>query len=662
MKIETIIILILLINNSVSAQAISWEENQLDGRDYPYYVGGFQKLSTEFADIDADGDNDCFIGTKDGTIVYFENVGDSINPSRKLVTKKYLDIELMTVDRIKVKLIDIDSDNDLDLFIGGGINIPLLHYENIGSEFIPEWEIVPDFLSDLEAGSLVKFCYPAFVDIDNDQDFDLIYGNYYGTDILYENIGDKYNYNFINKGSGYLGISYYYNCHNIEFHDIDGDSDYDALIGTHYTLLLVLNIGTADSAIWQSDTTNYLGINKYNCGTFFSPSFTDLNNSGFSSLYVGTQNGTIWHYDTVRNSWVKNNSFFFDEGDDLNLEFADINGDGMQEMIIPYHNSFKDTSFILVYSNLGTADSIVWELSPDSLFVDFPYLLNRVTFADVDNDQDLDLIAGFKDFKRDILLFINTGDINSPDFSAGYEVIATFQEDELIDFYPILVDYDNDSDYDIIISAQNGTMNSWGWVDFFENTGDSSTYYWEYSQTQELGYGAINCLDDDGDGDLDLLFSFFYQVSVIHNIGNSFEPIFEPIHHSRIEVVDQTLKGLALSDLNADGKNDLVIGTEYGGLYRYDNMGIVQGIEHINNEEILVFPNPTNNQVTISGLTTNRSNYELNIYNSFGKLIGKQAIVNNVQISFLGHPSGMYIYKILENDNIINSGKIIVLK
>jgi len=204
MKIKTIIITILLINNSVFAQTISWEENQLDGRDYPYYIGGFQKLSIEFADIDADGDKDCFIGTKDGTIVYFENVGDILSPSLKLITKKYLDIELMTVDRIKVRLIDIDSDNDLDLFIGGGINIPLLHYENIGSEFIPEWVLVPDFLSDLEAGSLVKFCYPAFVDIDNDEDYDLIYGNYYGTDILYENIGDKFNYNYINKGSEYL--------------------------------------------------------------------------------------------------------------------------------------------------------------------------------------------------------------------------------------------------------------------------------------------------------------------------------------------------------------------------------------------------------------------------------------------------------------------------
>ena len=293
MKIKSIIIILFLISISITAQTTNWKENQLDGRDYPYYVGGFQKLSIEFADIDADGDKDCFIGTLSGRIAYLENVGDSISPSWKLITKKYLDIELFAIDRLKIRLIDIDSDNDLDMFIGGGLDKPLLFYKNIGTKYNPEWEIVPGFLSDIEAESLMKFCYPAFVDIDNDDDYDLIYGNYYGNDILYENIGDKHNCNFIYRGNEFFELFHYHNCHNIEFYDIDGDSDYDALIGTHYYLLLMRNIGTVDSAVWQSDTSNYLGISKYNCGTFFSPTYADLNNSGFSNLYVGTGNGTI---------------------------------------------------------------------------------------------------------------------------------------------------------------------------------------------------------------------------------------------------------------------------------------------------------------------------------------------------------------------------------
>jgi len=659
---KTIIIILLLINTSIISQTTNWEENQLDGRDYPYYVGGFSKLSIEFADIDADGDNDCFIGTKNGRIAYLENVGDLLSPSWKLITKKYLDIELMTLDRLKVRLIDIDGDNDLDLFIGGGSATPLLHYRNIGTEYNPEWEIVPDFLSDIEAGSNLKFCYPAFVDIDNDEDYDLIYGNYYGTDILYENIGDKFNYNFINRGSEYFGLIYYHNCHNIEFHDIDGDSDYDALIGTHYYLLLMKNIGTPDSAIWQSDTSNYLGINRYNCGTYYSPAFTDLYNSDFSNLYVGTENGSIWCYDSVTSNWAKNNSFFFDKGYQTNPEFADLNGDGVQELIIPSYNYPNDTSFVQVYSNIGNADSIVWELSIDNILVDFPYPINRVTFADVDSDNDLDLIAGFKDFNLDILLYLNTGDMYSPNFSDGYEVIATFQEDQLIDFYPLLIDYDNDSDLDLIVSAQEGTTNSWDLVGFFNNTGDSSSYCWEHSHTKRLGRGAITCLDDDGDGDLDLLFSFFNKVSVVYNIGNIYEPFFEYMHYYRIEIADQYISGLALSDLNNNGENDLIIGTYFGGLYRYDNMGIIQSVAHRNQEDILLFPNPTGNQATISGLNTDINNYELSIYNNNGKFINRRTIVNNMPISFLEYTSGMYIYKIFQNNIIIKTGKILIMK
>lgn len=663
MKSKLLTFLLIFIHSLVHAQSIEWGENQLNGNNIPFYIGGFSRISTEFADIDGDNDDDCFIGTSDGNIVFFENAHNSSASSWKLTTLNYLDNELLTLDRIKVRFVDIDNDNDLDMFIGGNssnINYtPLIFYKNIGTKFNPDWELVPDFIDNIEIGEISKFCFPAFVDIDNDDDFDLVYGNYKGYCIYYENIGDKNSFNFVKKSSNYFDLPRFSNCPNIEFYDVDGDLDLDAFVGTHYKLSLIENIGTPKNALWQEDTTNYLGINKYKCGTYYSPTFADFDNNGKSDLYVGTNNGTLWTHDTISSNWVKYNEIYFDEGSYLNPEFADLDGDLKEELFIPVYDEYHDTSYIEIYKNNGNVDSIVWESVPDTMFVDFPYPLNRVTFADINNDDKLDLIVGFKNFIQDIYLYKNIGTKNSPVFDDNFEVIAQFREDRLDNFYPLIVDYDNDSDLDMIISAQSGTMNSYGWVDFFENVGDSTLYNWEFSSSQVLGYGSIACVDDDNDNDLDLLFGFISAVTVVQNTGNINKPVFNFLHSLKIEKTNNVFSGIAIADLNNDFHKDLVIGTASGGLLRFDNKGFTDGIEIFDNEYITIFPNPTSNYITISGLNLPASNYNFFIYSNFGQLVGKFEI-NNTAISLSALKNGLYIYKLQQDKTFIKTGKLII--
>jgi hypothetical protein len=660
MKTIYIILMFLILSTINIAQTIKWTENQLDGNKKPFYFGGFTNVSTEFADIDGDEDLDCFIGTWEGSIVFFENIGDSLLPVWKLVTSKYLGLsDLSSYDRPKVRLVDIDADNDLDMFIGGTLKEPLLFYRNTGSKYHPVWEFIPDFLNNLEIEESRKFCYPAFVDIDNDEDLDLIYGNYKGNDIFYENVGDKYTPDFIKKSTSFFGLSLYNNCHNIEFADIDNDSDFDALIGITTELLLMKNVGTADSAIWLKDTTNYFGINRNCCGKYYSPTFADLDNDLTPELYVGTDYGIIWYYDSIRSVWTEYNELYFDRGSYLNPEFADINGDGKLEMIIPCYNAYNDTSYIEIYSNIKSNDSIVWEKDTIRVIIDFPYPLNSISFTDVDSDNDLDLIAGFKGSYRKILFYRNNGNKNIPDYSAGYLEIGEFHDDQLIDFYPILVDYDNDNDQDIIISAQDGTMNSYPWVDFFENIGDSNNPVWEFSSSSILGYGAIDCIDDDNDGDLDLLFGFQSEISVVLNTGTKYEPLFEPYHNTKLNISGNDISGIQIIDLNNDVKDDLIIGTKNGGLLRYDNQGFIDKISTHYETNIRIYPNPANNEITISGLDSDNLNYEFNLYNIFGQLLDKIIISNDTKISLLGYTSGIYIFSISDDIEVLKTGKII---
>lgn len=660
MKTIYIVLFILTYSTINIAQTINWAENQLDGNKKPFYFGGFTNVTTEFADIDGDRDLDCFVGNGEGRIAFFYNIGDSTSPVWELVTSEYLDIVDELAITLKVRMVDIDSDNDLDMFIGGSLSEPLRFYRNNGSKYDPVWESVQDFLIDLEDGEPIKFCYPAFADIDNDEDLDLIYGNYRGNDIFYENIGDKYTPDFIKRSTTFFGLSLYDNCHNIEFIDIDNDSDMDALIGIVNELFLMKNIGTADSAIWLKDTGNFLGINRNCCGKYYSPTFTDLDNDNSPEIYVGSDIGIIWYYDSIRDMWIEYDELYFDKGSSLNPEFADINGDGKLEMIIPYHNLYMKTSYIQIYSNIKSIDSIVWELDTTRIITDFPYSLNSIAFADVDADNDLDFIAGFKGLYSKILFYENTGNENIPSYSTGYTEIGEFQEDQHWDFYPIFVDYDNDNDMDIIICAQEGTWNAYGWIDFFENIGDSLDPVWEYSFSNKLGYGAIDCFDNDNDGDLDLLFGYSSVISVVQNTGNQSEPYFESYHNTILNISGNDISGIKTMDMNNDGKDDLLIGTKNGGLLRYDNQGFVDNMSSYDETTIRIYPNPANNEISISGFNSDSFIYEFKIYSTFGQLFDNIIIGNDTKISFSGYASGMYIFNISKDNKILKTGKLIL--
>ncbi|MEA1998032.1 MAG: PKD domain-containing protein, partial [Euryarchaeota archaeon] len=86
-------------------------------------------------------------------------------------------------------LVDIDNDGDLDLFVGecyGRIHF----YRNDGDSSVPFW-ISEGLFTDSSGNMLDVGLYsaPAFVDIDGDDDYDAIIGNRYGYIYLYPTAG-----------------------------------------------------------------------------------------------------------------------------------------------------------------------------------------------------------------------------------------------------------------------------------------------------------------------------------------------------------------------------------------------------------------------------------------------------------------------------------------
>lgn len=134
--------------------------------------------SPEFADIDADGDFDLFVGreqtstsTDPGDIFFYENLGTPQAAQWGLITKNYISLDAGFF--ANPENVDIDADGDLDLFIQHGGD-HLSYYQNTGTPQAPAYTWITDYYQNIS----VNDASPEFGDLDGDGDPDLLMGEY----------------------------------------------------------------------------------------------------------------------------------------------------------------------------------------------------------------------------------------------------------------------------------------------------------------------------------------------------------------------------------------------------------------------------------------------------------------------------------------------------
>ncbi len=152
---------------------------------------GYQ-AKPSFVDIDGDGDLDAFVGSGDGyygsqsgDTVFFRNTGTADNPAFTVIGRNLFGLSNVASDA-SPSFVDIDGDNDMDAFIGNGTG-DTQFFRNIGSASNPLFAT-----TELNPFGLVDVGYaaaPDFVDIDSDGDLDAFIGDSTGNTKFFVNNG-----------------------------------------------------------------------------------------------------------------------------------------------------------------------------------------------------------------------------------------------------------------------------------------------------------------------------------------------------------------------------------------------------------------------------------------------------------------------------------------
>lgn len=264
------------------------------------------------------------------------------------------------------------------------------------------WTLISNFTMGIYTGIDVgSYSKPTFADLDNDLDYDLTVGESGGTLDYFQNTGSVTTPSFaapvkLSSGAGNINVG---SPSKPTFPDLDGDGDYDLVIGEGFgTFIYYQNTGTIASPTWTYVGPLKSGGVDIKKGGFATPSFADLDYDADLDLTFGDWLGGLYYYENTGTAaspvWTENTTMY--SSVTLNAssvyvcpELADIDDDGDYDLTVG-----EDWGFLYFFENTGDAISPNW--TENTAMYEKVGVLEWAgpAFADLFNDGDLDLTIG----------------------------------------------------------------------------------------------------------------------------------------------------------------------------------------------------------------------------------------------------------------------------
>lgn len=548
--------------------------------DHPF-LGGFNAPRPQFVDIDGDGDADLFVQENTNELMFFENTSSDSESELTWRTDKFRDLDIGEWFRF----VDMDQDGDMDLLTEQPYSY-IRYYRNDGTTENAEFTMVADTLKGANGEPMFsdRQNIPNVTDIDCDNRLDLFVGRLDGTVTRYESTGrdDRGVPQFKLVSKRFEGIEIVkqigtmHGANTLTFVDIDNDDDQDLFWGDFFepSLLLLRNEGSCSNPVLQGEPQPFPTSNPIETSGYNAPAFADWGQDGDLDLFVGVLGGAynasttlsenFYFYEQQNNGNFKQRSKQFvntiDAGNESKPAVGDIDGDGDQDLLLAnkIDPGDKNTSLVYKFENRGTMKEPAFHKS-GTLTLPNAYHY-APALGDLNGDGRDDLLVGT--WKGRIAYYQNTSD--------GFQKVSKsfVALDRGSNSVPALADIDNDGDLDLFVGESGGGIR------FFRNTGSPQKPVFEleketFANVSVEHRSAPALTDIDGDGDLDLFVGSKSEgMKFYRNTGSETEAIFTE-ESLPISVDAPDIATPRFADLDGDGKVELLLGSDGGGLIYY---------------------------------------------------------------------------------------------
>ncbi|MDQ0464115.1 Ca2+-binding RTX toxin-like protein [Caulobacter ginsengisoli] len=534
------------------------------------------------ADLDGDGDLDLLVGSGPG-LRYFENTGTAVTATFVERTGAANPGDGLPIDiDASPALADIDADGDLDLLVGDAWGV-LAYFENTGSAQAAVFTARTAADNPFDSlGAAEGHASPAFADLDNDGDLDLVIGGADGLFKYAENVGSSLNPDFLLRTGGdnpFDGIPVGPQETNSApvLIDVDGDGDFDLITGADYGQFRYLeNTGSAASPVFVERTGAANPLDGYAVYYRAAPTVGDLDNDGDLDLAAGDYFGDLFLFPTTIGQLITINITAEREAASL-AGHASPSLTGVRSSATFLENTVNAAAQI-IDANVVFSDADN-DFNGGSLTVSGLLAEDRVS---VSNSATIYVTAGSLYYDADgagagagVVIGAVSGGTGA-DFTVTFNAAAT---GATIDALIQRLAYANVSDTPT--ASRNLVL----------SVNDAAGHH--LLQDPVLGSGTVltgvtsdgfarpALVDMDGDGDLDLVLGSYDATGLKYfvNGGSSLSPDFVEQTGS-----DNPLDGLfsgylgapSFIDIDRDGDQDLLVGDYYGGLFYFENTGSAQ--------------------------------------------------------------------------------------
>jgi hypothetical protein len=358
--------------------------------------------------------------------------------------------------------------------------------------------------------------------------------------------------------------------------DIDSDGDLDLFWGDFFEpgLLIIENEGTCARPDLDGEPSQFPLNEPLLTSGYNAPALADMDADGDLDLFVGVLGGAfnpnrttidnLYYLEQTESDVFEARTSRFLPSIDVGSEsvpvFLDLDGDGDQDMLVgnKLEQAGRTTGRMYRFENTGSITEPSFALRGMMPFEGAYHF--SPAFGDLNADGADDMVLG--NWTADLSLYWNQGGEFQIDPAFALRLTRGTNG------APALVDIDADGDLDLFVGEASGELN------FYRNQGSASVP--EFVLESET-YGAIDAgrrsvprfIDIDRDGDQDLVVgSEVDGIQIYRNDGTSREPAFSPA--GVLPIAAPAYAVPAFVDIDADGDMELFVGGNGGGVLYFE--------------------------------------------------------------------------------------------